>query len=119
MLLSELKMKWGLIWAFSRRISVSLFSFDNCFCRVSCSATFRIREKVRLVKKIRQAKAGAVFTEPQYPGRVGQVVSGETGIPAGELDPVASGPADAPLNYYEIVMRRNMRALETLLGVRK
>ena len=74
---------------------------------------------IRLVKKIRQAKAGAVFTEPQYPGRVGQVVSVETGIPAGELDPVASGPADAPLNYYEIVMRRNMLALETLLGVRK
>lgn len=74
---------------------------------------------IRLVKKIRQTMAGAVFTEPQYPGRIGRVISAETGIPAGELDPVASGPADAPLNYYELVMRRNIQTLETLLGGRK
>ncbi len=73
---------------------------------------------IRLVKRIRQTKAGAVFTEPQYPGRVGRAISVETGIPAGELDPAATGPENAPLNYYEMVMRRNMKVLEDLLGAR-
>ncbi len=73
---------------------------------------------IRLVKRIRQTKAGAVFTEPQYPGRVGRTISSETAIPAGELDPVATGPENAPLDYYEIVMRRNLKTLEDLLGVR-
>ncbi len=73
---------------------------------------------IRLVKRIRQTNAGAVFTEPQYSGRIGRAISVETGIPAGELDPVATGPENAPLNYYELVMRRNMKVLEDLLGVR-
>lgn len=74
---------------------------------------------IRLVNVINQTKAGAVFTEPQYPGRIGTVIAGEAGIPAGELDPVASGPENAPLNYYQTVMRRNMGVLENLLGVRE
>lgn len=74
---------------------------------------------IRLVKKINQTKAGAVFTEPQYPRRVGRAIAGEAGIPAGELDPVASGPENAPLDYYQTVMRSNIRVLENLLGVRK
>jgi len=74
---------------------------------------------ISLVKKINQTKAGAVFTEPQYPRRIGTAIAGEAGIPAGELDPVASGPENAPLDYYQTVMRRNMEVLENLLGVRE
>jgi len=74
---------------------------------------------ISLVRTIRERKVGAVFTEPQYPGRIGATVAAEAGVPSGELDPVASGPADAPLDYYQIVMRENIQVLRELLGVRE
>jgi hypothetical protein len=40
----------------------------------------------------------------------------ESGIPCVEVDPVASGPVDAPADYYEQTMRRNLRLLEGTLG---
>lgn len=39
----------------------------------------------------------------------------ETGVAVCELDPVTSGPADPPEDYYEIVMIRNMHALQDAL----
>ncbi len=68
-----------------------------------------------LVREIRQSSAGALFTEPQYPGRVGRTIAREAGIPAAVLDPVASGPDDPPLDYYERVMRRNLETLQRTL----
>ena len=53
--------------------------------------------------------AAALFTEPQYPARVGRTIAREAGIPDAVLDPVASGPDDAPLDYYERAMRRTSR----------
>lgn len=75
-------------------------------------------EMMQLVKTIKNKKVGAIFTEPQYPGKTGKVLSRETGIPTAILDPVASGPDNAPLTYYETIMRQNMKTLETTLGVR-
>ena len=40
----------------------------------------------------------------------------ETGIPCLSLDPVAGGPDNAPADYYEQVMRENLRVLENALG---
>jgi len=71
---------------------------------------------IGLVRTIREAGVGALFTEPQYPARIGRTIASEAGIPFGELDPVASGPEKAPLDYYESVMRKNMRTLDELLG---
>jgi len=71
---------------------------------------------IGLVRTIREAGVGAVFTEPQYPARIGRTIASEAGIPFAELDPVASGPAKAPFDYYESVMRKNMRTLDELLG---
>ena len=68
------------------------------------------------MKTIRARQAGAVFTEPQYPPAVGQTIARETGLPVAVLDPVASGPADAPLDYYEQAMRRNLETLRATLG---
>ncbi len=74
-------------------------------------------EMTELVKTIREKKAGAIFTEPQYPEKVGKVLARETGIPIAMLDPVATGPENAPLDYYETIMRKNMKILNTTLGV--
>ena len=35
----------------------------------------------------------------------------ETGISVCDLDPIISGPADPPLDYYEAVMLQNVKAL--------
>ncbi len=73
-------------------------------------------EMLRLVQLIKQTGAAAVFAEPQYPSRVGETIAREAGIPLAVLDPVASGPADAPPDYYETVMRRNLDTLKRTLG---
>ena len=74
-------------------------------------------EMMQLVKIIKEKGAGAIFTEPQYPEKIGKALSKETGAPVAMLDPVATGPENAPLTYYETVMRQNMRTLESTLGV--
>lgn len=75
-------------------------------------------DMLRLIRTIRESGAGAVFTEPQYPEKTGTTLAREAGIPAARLDPVASGPENAPLDYYENVMRNNMRTLEKTLGTK-
>jgi ABC-type Zn uptake system ZnuABC Zn-binding protein ZnuA len=75
-------------------------------------------EMIELVKTIKEKKAGGIFTEPQYPEKVGRTLAGEAGVPVAMLDPVATGPAGAPLDYFEIVMGKNMKTLEKTLGVK-
>ncbi len=70
---------------------------------------------LELVSLIRRTGAAALFTEPQYPVRVGQTLAREAGIPDAVLDPVASGPDAAPLDYYEQVMRANFATLARTL----
>jgi len=69
-----------------------------------------------LVNQIKASKAAAVFTEPQYPSKVGETIAREAGIPVATLDPVASGPENIPLDYYEKVMKDNIATLERVLG---
>ncbi len=73
---------------------------------------------LELVNAAKASGAGAVFAEPQYPQRTGETVAREAGIPFAVLDPVATGPENAPLDYYEQVMRANMATLEQTLGRR-
>ncbi|WP_310599656.1 metal ABC transporter solute-binding protein, Zn/Mn family [Desulfobulbus sp.] len=73
-------------------------------------------EILELVAAIKAKKAGALFTEPQYPEAIGATIAREAGIAAARLDPAANGPEQAPLDYYEQVMRRNMTVLEQTLG---
>lgn len=78
------------------------------------------RELVELVTRVRTVQVAAICIEPQYPGHVGRTLAAETGAPLITLDPVAGGPADAPVTYYETVMARNLDLLEkTLVGVGK
>jgi ABC-type Zn uptake system ZnuABC Zn-binding protein ZnuA len=74
------------------------------------------QEIAKLVRTARETGAGAVMTEPQYPPRVGETIAREAGIRVGVLDPCAGGPADAPLDYYEQTMRKNMAELRRVLG---
>lgn len=74
---------------------------------------------LNLIKTIKQSGAAAVFTEPQYPAAVGRTIAREAGVTVGVLDPVASGPDEAPLTYYESVMRKNIETLGQTLGEKK
>ena len=56
-----------------------------------------------------------IFLEPQYPDKVAATLSRETGVATAKLDPVATGPAIAPLDYYEKTMRQPC-TLESTLG---
>jgi len=69
-----------------------------------------------LVRKIKDSGAAAVFTEPQYPARVSQTIAAEAKTPVAVLDPVASGPEGAGLDYYQKAMRKNLEILTAVLG---
>jgi ABC-type Zn uptake system ZnuABC Zn-binding protein ZnuA len=73
-------------------------------------------EMLEIVRVVKDKKAGALFTEPQYPQKVGRTIAKEAGIPSAILDPVATGPEKAGLDYYEVVMRQNMEVLRKTLG---
>lgn len=75
-------------------------------------------EMLELVREIRAKQAGAIFTEPQYPAKVAEALARETGLPLALLDPAATGPANAPLEHFETVMRKNMEVLGATLGVK-
>lgn len=75
-------------------------------------------EMVELAKAIREKDAGAVLTEPQYSDAIGQTLGAEMGLPVATLDPAATGPADAPLDYYQRTMRNNIKTLQETLGVK-
>ena len=78
------------------------------------------RAMLDLVRLIRSKGVGAVVVEPQYPARTGRTLAAETGIPCISLDPAANGPASlpSPLDWYEKLMRENLRTLEQALGTR-
>lgn len=73
-------------------------------------------EMMALVRLIRRQKVGALFTEPQYPAKVGETIAREAKIPAAVLDPVATGKDGAPLDTYQQVMRQNLEILKSVLG---
>ncbi|MBR6674289.1 MAG: zinc ABC transporter substrate-binding protein [Mailhella sp.] len=78
------------------------------------------RGMLDLVRLIRAKGVAAVIAEPQYPARAGRTLAAETGIPCITLDPAANGPENltSPLDWYEKIMRENLRTLEQALGTR-
>jgi ABC-type Zn uptake system ZnuABC Zn-binding protein ZnuA len=75
-------------------------------------------EMLEIVRTIKEKQAGAIFTEPQYPEKIGKTIAREAGIPWANLDPAATGPENAPLDYYETVMRKNLKTLGQTLGTK-
>ena len=68
-----------------------------------------------LVQVIRDRRIPVIFTEPQYPKALPEMIAREAGIQADVLDPVASGPADADPEYYVETMRKNLDTLNRYL----
>ncbi len=75
-------------------------------------------EILSMIRIAKEKKAGAVFTEPRYPEKIGRTIASEVGITAAVLDPVATGPLAAGREYYEEVMRKNMTTLKNTLGTK-
>jgi zinc transport system substrate-binding protein len=69
------------------------------------------REMMGLVQRIQSEKVAALFTEPQYSSKMADVLGRETNRPVFMLDPIASGPPDPPLDYYEKTMFENLKTL--------
>jgi ABC-type Zn uptake system ZnuABC Zn-binding protein ZnuA len=74
-------------------------------------------EMLAIIKTAKAKRAGGIFSEPQYSAKVVATIAQEVGIPAATLDPVATGPDDAGLDYYEQVMAKNRQTLQSTLGV--
>lgn len=66
----------------------------------------------QLKRELKETKPVIIATDVQYSERIAELLSRETGIPCAALNPVANGPADAPLNYYEKAMEKNLAVLE-------
>lgn len=73
-------------------------------------------EIIKLIRLAKEEKISLILAEPQYPADVAEMIGREAGVPVILLDPVANGRADAPLDYYESVMRKNLSVLERLLA---
>ena len=73
-------------------------------------------QMLTIVDKVKKSGAAVVFIEPQYSAQVGKAIAKEAGVPVALLDPVATGPDNAPLDYYETTMRNNLKTLIRMLG---
>ena len=71
-----------------------------------------------LARRLAKDQAVLIAGEPPAPDRAVELLARETGVPAALLDPVASGPADAPLTYYEQVMDANATTLRRYFDAR-
>ena len=74
------------------------------------------RQLAELCKTVKVLGTPPLFTEPQYEDMAAKTISRETGAPLFALDPIVTGPADAPLTYYEDAMRQNLAVLVEALG---
>lgn len=74
------------------------------------------RQLADLCMTVKALGAPPLFTEPQYEDMAAQTISRETGAPVFTLDPIVTGPVDAPLTHYEDAMRQNLTVLAEALG---
>ena len=70
----------------------------------------------KLIQTIQKEKVAAIFAEPQYPPRMAQVLSRETGVPFYVLDPVTTAQGTIGLDYYEKVMHANLTIIQKALA---
>lgn len=66
----------------------------------------------RLKKQFLANRPVILAGDSQYPNRLLETLSAETGIPWTPLNTCASGPANPPLDYYQEQMKENIRILE-------
>ncbi|WP_308621348.1 metal ABC transporter substrate-binding protein [uncultured Desulfovibrio sp.] len=71
-----------------------------------------------LTHRLAAERAVLIAGEPPVPDRGVELLARESGIPWALLDPVSSGPENAPLDYYERSMRANAQTLRRYFDVR-
>lgn len=73
-----------------------------------------LNDMIKLIKEEQKANGKiALFAEPQYSSSSAEVISKETGLTVGELDPGVTGSLDK--DSYLKAMRANLKVLEKLL----
>lgn len=68
-----------------------------------------------LIKEFKSSSPALLIGDSQYPDRTAATISRETGIPFIKLDSGASGPEDAPDDYYLKIMANNIEILKKSL----
>lgn len=71
-----------------------------------------------LAARLKEQRAGALFYEAQNPSKTALVVAREAGVQAVALDPGVCGQEEAPLDWFDRLVERNLQVLEKTLGVR-
>lgn len=74
-------------------------------------------EVAKIIDKIREISAAAIFVEPQYGESSANVIANETKVPVYTLDPIVTGELEK--GEYERIMRENLLVLEEALGSEK
>ncbi|MDR1043659.1 MAG: metal ABC transporter substrate-binding protein [Candidatus Adiutrix sp.] len=69
-----------------------------------------------LVKLARQDGVRAVLTDPQGNINLARTLGAEARLPVAVIDPVSAGPPDAPLDYYQKVMKTNLEVMKKLFA---
>ena len=67
---------------------------------------------ITVAKILREHKPALIASEPQYSDKAVQTLAREVGIPAAQLDSLASGPTSPSLDHYEKTMNNNINILE-------
>ena len=68
------------------------------------------------IKHINKERPALLIGEPQFSPRPLETLDAETGIPVIQLDSMASGPENTPVNHFEQQMRNNCQILENALS---
>lgn len=69
-----------------------------------------LQETIKLIKSL---DVKAIFTEPQYPAKVAETISKETGVKIYTLDPIVTGEME--LDSYINIMGKNLKTLKEAL----
>jgi zinc transport system substrate-binding protein len=68
-------------------------------------------ELKKILEEIRQKNVKVLFAEPQYSQKAAESIASQTGAKVYNLDPIVTGPKDAPLDSYEKTMEKNLQVL--------
>ena len=73
-------------------------------------------EMGKMARLIREQRVTVIFTEPQYSAGTARTLARECKIKTVQLEPLASGPADPPEDYYVKVMQDNLKKIRSVLA---
>jgi ABC-type Zn uptake system ZnuABC Zn-binding protein ZnuA len=70
-----------------------------------------------LTELIRNERISAIFLDPEANLKLAQALGEEARIPVAVIDPVTSGSAEPPINYYQEVLRSDLQIFQKLFPV--